>query len=85
MLFLRDDKTNGQQLMEQSWKHIQSELYYVLEKDKNIRPDAFDSVLTPQKFVDILFSLIISALILHNYDSSSILELIRRVIYYTDG
>lgn len=85
MLFLRDDKTNGQQLMEQSWKHIQSELYYVLGKDKNIRPDAFDSALTPQKFVDILFSLIISALILHNYDSSSILELIRRVIYYTDG
>lgn len=81
MHFLREDKTDGQQLMAQSWEHIQSELYHVLEKDKNIRSDAFDSILTPQKFVDIIFSLIISALIRHNYDNSSILELIRRVIY----
>lgn len=84
MHFLRNDKTDGQQLMAQSWEHIQSELYYVLEKDKNIRSDAFDSVLTPQKFVDIIFSLIISALIRHNYDSSSILALIRRTIYKID-
>lgn len=81
MLFLRDDKTNEQQLMAQSWEHIQTELYHILKKDKNVRPDAFNSILTPQKFVDIIFSLIISALIRHNYDSSSILELIRRVIY----
>ncbi len=81
MHFLNDDKTDGQQLMAQSWEHVQSKLYSVLEKDKNIRPNAFDSILTPQKFVDILFSLIISALIRHNYDDSSILELIRRVVY----
>ncbi|MFG6367389.1 MAG: TetR/AcrR family transcriptional regulator [Lachnospiraceae bacterium] len=81
MHFLNDDKTDGQQLMAQSWEHVQSKLYSVLEKDKNIRPNAFDSILTPQKFVDILFSLIISALIRHNYDDSSILELIRRIAY----
>ena len=81
MHFLKDNKADGQQLMAQSWEHIQLELYHILEKDKNIRPNTFDDILTPQKFVDIIFSLIISALIRHNYDENSILELIRRVIY----
>ncbi|MDE7324369.1 MAG: TetR/AcrR family transcriptional regulator [Lachnospiraceae bacterium] len=81
MHFLGDAKAEGQRLMAQSWEHIQTELYAILEKDKSVRPDAFDDVLTPQKFVDIVFSLIISALIRQNYDDSGVLELIRRVIY----
>lgn len=67
--------------MAQSWEHIQTELFRILEKDKAIRRDAFNDVLTKQKFVDIVFALIISALIRQNYDDSAILELIRRVIY----
>ena len=67
--------------MAQSWVHIQAELFRVLEKDKKIRSGVFDEILTPQKFVDIVFSLIISALIRQNYDDSSVLELIRRIIY----
>lgn len=67
--------------MSQAWEHIQEELCCVLKKDKKIRPDAFDEALTAQKFVDLIFSLILSALLRQNYDSSSILEIIRRTIY----
>ncbi|MGN0298553.1 MAG: TetR/AcrR family transcriptional regulator [Lachnospiraceae bacterium] len=81
MSFLGEDRVNGHQLMMQSWEHIQNELYTILINDKNIRSDAFNEILTPQKFVDIIFSLIISALIRQNYDSSAILEMIQRMIY----
>lgn len=81
MHFLDGGKADGQRLMAQSWEHIQTELFRILKKDKAIRRDAFNDVLTKQKFVDIVFALIISALIRQNYDDSAILELIRRVIY----
>ena len=67
--------------MAQSWKHIQNGLYMVLINDKNVRPDVFDEVFTPEKFVEIIFSLIISALFQQNYDGSAILGMIRKTIY----
>lgn len=67
--------------MSQAWEHIQEELCCVLEKDKKIRPDAFDEALTAQKFADLIFSLVLSALLRQNYNSSSILEIIKRTIY----
>ncbi|GFI22268.1 HTH-type transcriptional repressor Bm3R1 [Lachnospiraceae bacterium] len=81
MHFLESDKTDGQQRMAQSWEHIQAELFRVLKKDKKIRPDVFDKALTPERFVDIVFSLIVSALIRQNYDDSGVMELINRIIY----
>ncbi len=81
MSFLGDEKPDGQKRMAQSWEHIQNVLLTVLLRDKNIRPGAFHEPLTPQKFTDLIFSLIISALIRQNYDSSAILELIKRTIY----
>ena len=81
MNFLGEDTANGKQLMVQSWEHMQTELYSILMKDKNIRPEAFDDTLTPQKFVDLVFSLIISALIRQNYDDSATLEMIKRIVY----
>ena len=81
MHFLENDKTDGKQRMSQAWEHIQEELCCVLEKDKKIRPDAFDEALTAQKFADLIFSLVLSALLRQNYNSSSILEIIRRTIY----
>ena len=81
MSFLGEDTANGKRLMAQSWEHMQTKLYTILMKDKNIRPEAFDDILTPQKFVDLVFSLIISALSRQNYDDSVILEMIKRTVY----
>ncbi len=81
MSFLEEDKKNGKRLMEQSWEHIKKTLYTILMNDKNIRQEAFNERLNPQNFIDIIFSLILSALIRQNYDDSAILEIIKRCIY----
>lgn len=81
MSFMGEEKEGGHQLMAQAWRHIRDRLYVVLLNDKNVRTGAFDEVFTPEKFVEIIFSLIISALLQRSYDCSGILEMIQRVIY----
>ena len=81
MGFIGEDKSNGQKLMAQSWQHIQEHLHLVLTNDTQIRSEVFDENFTSEKFAEIIFSLIISALLQHNYDCSGILAMIRRVIY----
>lgn len=44
----------------------------VLMRDKNVDPAVFDDVFTPQKFVEIIFSLIISSLLRHDYDCAAL-------------
>ena len=79
--FLGEEKARGRQLMKQSWEHIQDRLYTVLINDKNVRPEAFNELFTPKKFVELIFSLIISALVRQDYDCSVVLEVVRRSIY----
>ena len=67
--------------MAQSWKHMQEGLYQILMNDKKVRRDAFNENLTPEQFVEIVFSLTVSALLRQNYDCSGIVELISRIIY----
>ena len=81
MNFKGVDQPDGRQLMAQSWEHMQTKLYEILMQDQKIRPEAFNDLLSPQKFVDMVFSLVISALIRQNYDDSAILEMIRRILY----
>ena len=81
MSFIRAEKASGQQLMERSWRHIQEGLSVVLMNDKSVRRDVFDENFTQEKFVEIIFSLIISALLRQDYDCTAIVGMIRRVIY----
>lgn len=81
MSFLGEEKSNGQRLMKQSWEHIQNRLYHVLINDKRVRSGAFHESFTAEAFVEIIFSLILSALLQQNYNCDAILELIRRSIY----
>ena len=81
MSFLEEEKSSGQRLMTQSWKHIQKGLYTVLINDKGVQKNAFNQEFTPEKYVEVIFSLIISALMHQNYDCSIILEIIKRTIY----
>lgn len=81
MSFLGEDKADGQRLMAQSWEHMQEEMYRVLVCDKQIREGAFCGEFTERKFVAMIFSLIVSALLQRNYDCSMVLEMIRRTIY----
>ena len=53
----------------------------MLKRDPGIRPDAFNEAFTAEKFADVLFSLMLSALLRQDYDPSTVLELVRRTLY----
>ena len=79
--FLREDKTAGKQRMQQTWQHILAGLCSVLKQDVRIRPDAFTEQFTAEKFADVLFSQMFSALLRQDYDPSAVLEIVRRTLY----
>lgn len=79
--FLREEKSDGKRRMQQTWQHIVNGLCSVLKKDTKIRSDAFTEDFTPEKFADVLFSLMLSALLRQDYDPSAVLEIIRRTLY----
>lgn len=67
--------------MQQTWQHILSSLCSVLKRDAKVRSDAFTEQFTAEKFADVLFSLILSALLRQDYDPSAVLEIVRRTLY----
>ena len=79
--FLREDKTAGKQRMQQTWQHILAGLCSVLKQDVRIRPDAFTEQFTAEKFADVLFSQMLSALLRQDFDPSAVLEIVRRTLY----
>lgn len=79
--FLREDKSDGKRRMERTWQHIRQGLLAVLQRDPGVRPGAFNETFTAEKFADVLFSLMLSALLRQDYDPSTVLELVRRTLY----
>lgn len=81
MSFVGEDKSSGQALMAKSWEHIQTGFYMVLMQDEAVNPAVFDDIFTPQKFVEIIFSLIISSLLRHDYDCAGIIRMVEQILY----
>ena len=79
--FAREDKSDAKRRMQRVWQHIMDRLCYVLKQDKRIRSDAFTEQFTVEKFADVLFSLILSALLKKDYNPTSVLEIISRTLY----
>lgn len=79
--FLGEDKSDGRQKMQQTWQHILDGLCSVLQRDTKVRSDAFTQQFTAEKFADLLFSLMLSALLRQDYDPSAVLEIVRRTLY----
>ena len=79
--FMREDKSDGKRRMQQTWRHILNGLCAVLKKDAKIRKDAFTPQFTAEKFAEVLFSLMLSALLRQDYDPSAVLEIIHRTLY----
>lgn len=79
--FMREDKPDGKRRMQQTWQHILEGLCSVLKLDRKVRPDAFTEQFTTEKFADVLFSLMLSALLRQDYDPSAVLEIVRRTLY----
>ena len=49
MIFMEEDKKNGQRLMADSWRHMNQSLYQILIHDTNVRNGRFDDTFTPEK------------------------------------
>lgn len=79
--FMGEDKSDGKRRMQQTWQHILEGLCSVLKRDAKVRPDAFTEPLTAEKFADLLFSLMLSALMRQDYDPTAVLEIVRRTLY----
>ncbi len=79
--FMQEDKLDGKRRMQQTWQHILGGLCSVLRRDANIRPDAFSEQFTVEQFADILFSLMLSALLRQDYNPDAVLEIVRRILY----
>lgn len=79
--FVRQDTADGKQQMQKAWQHILDALCTVLRNDAQVREDAFTQEFTVEKFAEILFSLMLSALVRQDFDPSAVLEIVRRAIY----
>lgn len=81
MGFMQEEKSDGKRRMQQTWQHILDVLCSVLKRDAKIRVDAFTEQFTAEKFADILFSLMLSALLRQDYDPATALEIVCRTLY----
>ena len=79
--FMGEDRSDGKRRMQQTWQHILNGLCAVLKRDAKVRPDAFTEDFTAEKFADVLFSLMLSALLRQDYDPGAVLEIVRRTLY----
>lgn len=79
--FMHEEKDDGKQRMQQAWQHVLNGLSTVLKRDPNIRRDAFTESFTVEQFADVLFSLMLSALLRQDSDPSAALEIVRRTLY----
>lgn len=80
-VFMDEDKPDGKKVMLQIWQHIIDNLCNVLRHDVNIRSDAFNSQFTVEKFSELIFTLILSAMLRQDYDVTMIEEMVRRTVY----
>lgn len=79
--FVQQDPADGKQQMQRAWQHILDALCTVLRNDTRIRADAFTAEFTVKKFAEMLFSLMLSALVRQDFDPSTVLEIVRRTVY----
>ena len=79
--FVQQDTADGKQQMQRAWQHILDALCTVLRNDTRIRADAFTTEFTVEKFAEMLFSLMLSALVRQDLDPSTVLEIVRRAVY----
>ncbi len=79
--FMQEGKSDGKRKMQQTRQHILDELCAALKQDVRIRADAFTEQFTEERFADVLFSLMLSALLRQDYEPTTVLEIISRTLY----
>ena len=79
--FMQQDTADGKRRMHHAWQHILDQLCMVLERDPQVREDAFTEQFSAEQFAEVLFALMLSAVIRQDFDPSAALEITRRTLY----
>lgn len=79
--FMQQDTADGKRRMHHAWQHILDQLCMVLERDPQVREGAFTEQFSAEQFAEVLFSLMLSAVIRQDLDPSAALEITRRTLY----
>lgn len=81
MGFTTGGKLEGRRMMERTQAKLREDMCKVLLQDEQVRSDVFDERLTPEGFVELVFSILLSALLRGEQNCEQQLEMIRRVLY----
>lgn len=76
-----EGKVEGRRRMEHIQYQLRDALCRVLRQDPQVQQGVFDSRLTPEGFVELVFSMLLSALLRGEESCEHLLTVIRRVIY----
>lgn len=79
--FTTEDKDKGKATMENYFSVLECKLMEVLERDKHVKEEAFQTGLSKGKFVEYVFTLLLSILLKKEKDCHSLLEMIKNCIY----
>lgn len=79
--FEGSDRQQARQKMQAAFLHIQQNLQQVLCNDSAVRPDAFDETFTAQAFVEFVLQNVVLCLCQPQPDCSTLLAVIRRILY----
>ena len=75
-----DGNIAGKDVMRKSIGHIQSGICEVIRNDRTIRKDAFNEDFTPEKFCEVIFALIMSAMQKQDFDPYMAVEITKRCL-----
>ncbi len=78
--FASEEKKEGIQMMNSYFSKLKQKLLFILKEDTNIRKNIFDDTLSAEKFIDYIFTLLISIL-LNKEDCNPLLTFITNYIY----
>ncbi len=79
--FMGEEKKKGRKKMQQMQRHMTEILCQALKEDAHIRSDVFTTEFMPEDLANILFSLMLSALIRKDYEPAVVLQLLQRLLY----
>ena len=81
MSFAAKDKNEGRKMMEISLMHLKKNLVQILTEDQNVRENVFENELTPEIFVEYVFTLLMSILLEKQKSCEPLLTMIAHSIY----
>lgn len=76
-----EGKVEGRRMMERIQSRLRDSLCRVLREDVQVNQSVFDSRLTPEGFVELVFSMLLSALLRGEDSCEPLLAVIHRVLY----